>query len=132
MPIVRIDIQSGKSTAYKRAILHGVRHGITSALNVPDERVMLRIVETPADDIDATDIRSDRLTIVEISMLEGRDIELKHKLYRAVAKDLSFSPGLNEHDLVVLVNESGGECFFLNGRMACDVPASDGDDEDES
>ena len=66
MPIVRIDIESGKSAAYKRAILRGVRSAITGALGVPDERLMQRLAEAPAEDIDAFEVRSDRLTIIEV------------------------------------------------------------------
>ncbi len=132
MPIVRIDLQSGKSTAYKRSILHGVRTAITSTLGVPDERVMQRIVETPSDDIDLTDVRTDRLTIVEISMLTGRGVQLKAELYRAIAERLLENPGITRHDLVVLVNEGAGECFFLNGQTSCAPVESRSAEKDES
>jgi len=118
MPIVRIDIQAGKSTEYKRAILHGVRAAITEALGVPDDRVTQRIVETPAEDIDTTEIRSDRLTVVEITMLP-RPSNRKEELYRAVAKNLGTDLGISGHDLIVLVNDPAAECFFLNGQMQC-------------
>lgn len=124
MPIVRIDIQAGKSTAYKRAILHGVRDGITSALGAPNDRVMQRIIETPAENIDATEVKSDRLTVVEISMLPGRGPELKEELYRAISHRLGFDPGIAEHDLVILVNDPPAECFYLNGKIQCSSPAT--------
>jgi len=128
MPIVRIDIQSGKSTAYKRAILRGVREAITGVLGVPDDRVMQRIVETPAEDIDTTEVKSDRLTIVEISMLP-RSGELKEALYHEIGRKLSFEPGLAEHDLIVLVNDPPAECFYLNGAMQC-TPAAVATEDD--
>lgn len=123
MPIVRIDIQSGKSTAYKRAILHGVRSAITQVLGVPDDRVVQRIMETPVDDIDATEIRSDRLTIVEVSMLP-RTSEQKRGLYEAISRNLSFEPGIDAHDLFVLVSDPAAECFFIGGQMQCSLPSS--------
>lgn len=124
MPIVRIDIQAGKSTLYKRALLNGVREAVTSALGVPDERVMLRVIETPAEDIDATEVKSDRLTIVEVTMMSGRGAELKHALYSGIAKRLGLAPGVAAHDLVVVVNDPPGECFYLNGSIQCEVPGS--------
>lgn len=130
MPIVRIDIQAGKSTAYKRAILHGVRTALTTALGIPDERVMQRIVETPAEDIDTTEIKSDRLTIVEITMISGRSPELKKELFAAISKRLGFEPGISAHDLVVTLSEDAAECFFLNGAAQCSVPSA-GFGEDE-
>jgi hypothetical protein len=128
VPIVRIDIQAGKTTVYKRALLGGVRMAITSVLGVPDDRVMQRIVETPAEDIDTTEIRSDRLTVVEISMLAGRGPELKEELYRAISKRLSFEPGISEHDLIVVVNDPPAECFYLNGAIQCGPTAPADDD----
>lgn len=122
MPIVRIDIQEGKSTAYKRSILHGVRDAVVSALGVPEERVLQRIVETPAENIDAPEMRSDRLTVIEVSMLPGRDASLKQQLYRAISRNLSMKPGISEHDVVIIVHDPAAECFFLNGRIQCDMP----------
>jgi len=123
MPIVRIEIQAGKSTEYKRAILHGVRSAITEALGVPDDRVTQRISETPAEDIDTTEIRSDRLTVVEITMLP-RSSDRKEELYRAIAANLGTDLGISGHDLIVLVNDPAAECFFLNGTMQCSPPDS--------
>jgi phenylpyruvate tautomerase PptA (4-oxalocrotonate tautomerase family) len=122
MPIVRIDIQSGKTTEYKRALLRGVREAITEELGAPDDRVMQRIVETAREDVDTTDERSDRLTIVEISMLP-RAVELKEKLYQGIARRLTLEPGVSKRDLVVLVNDPAAECFFIDGSVQCATPA---------
>lgn len=134
MPIVRIDIQAGKSTAHKRAVLHGVRSAITLALGAADERIMQRIIETPAEDIDITANRSDALTIVEISMLPGRGPDLKSKLYEAIVANLSQNPGIHARDIMVLVNDPSAECFALGGVMQCTVAPTpaDSDEEDEA
>jgi phenylpyruvate tautomerase PptA (4-oxalocrotonate tautomerase family) len=128
MPIVRIDIQSGKTTSYKRAILHGVRSAITDALGAPDDRVMQRLIETPAENIDAPEVRSDRLTIVEVSMLPGRGPDLKRAMYEAIVHRLGEEPGIHAHDIMVLVNDPVAECFALGGIMQCTLPATDKDD----
>jgi len=125
MPIVRIDIQAGKTTAHKRALLRGVREALVEELGVPHERVMQRIVETQAADIDTAEVRSDHLTIVEIAMLR-RPPDLKEKLYRGISKRLGLEPGIAEHDLVVLVSDPAAECFFVNGNVLCDTPTASG------
>jgi len=122
VPIVRIDIQAGKSIDYRHALLSGVRRGVTSALGVPDERVTVRIVETPAENIDTAGVKSDRYTVVEISMLPGRGAELKEPMYQAIAEELVADPGITAPDLVVLVHDPAAECFYLNGVMAADRP----------
>ena len=128
MPIVRIDIQSGKTTAYKRDILHGVRTAVVESLGVPDDRVMQRLIETPAENIDAPEIRSDRLTIIEVSMLPGRGPDLKEALYSAIVQRLGEKPGIYSHDIMVLVNDPSAECFALGGVMQCTLTASPEED----
>ena len=131
MPIVRIDVQSGKSTAYKRAILRGVRSALTVALGAADERVMQRIIETPAEDIDTTESASDALVIIEISMLPGRGADLKSKLYEAIVANLSADPGIHTRDITVLVNDPSAECFAIGGVMQCTIAPADESEGDE-
>lgn len=131
MPIVRIDIQAGKTTSYKRDILRGVRGAVTSALGVPDDRVMQRVIETPADGIDTTEVKSDRLTIIGISMLPGRGADLKEKLYSAIVANLGESPGIHAHDITVIVHEPAAECFALGGVMQCALPSPAEEPESE-
>ena len=119
MPIVRIDIESGKSPAYRHAVLAGVRRGVTSGLGVADDRVTVRLCEIAGDNIDTAGAKSDRYTVVEVSMLPGRDAALKDAMYRAIAEELAAEPGISARDLVVLVHDPSAECFFLNGEIAC-------------
>jgi 4-oxalocrotonate tautomerase len=131
VPIVRIDIQSGKSTAYKRAVLHGVRAAIVMALDVPTERVMSRIIETPSEDIDITADRSESLTIIEIAMMPGRGPELKSRLYESICSNLSADPGVHAKDIMVLVSDPSAECFAIGGVMQCTLAPTPGADEDD-
>jgi phenylpyruvate tautomerase PptA (4-oxalocrotonate tautomerase family) len=122
VPIVRIDIQAGKSTAYKRDILHSVRAAIIEALGVPDERIQQRIVETPAENIDSPG-PSDQLTVIEVAMLPGRDAVLKQEMYGAIVAHLGETPGIHQHDITVLVSDPSAECFAIGGVMQCTLPA---------
>ena len=128
MPIVRIDIQAGKSTAYKRDILHSVRAAIVESLGVSYDRVMQRIIETPAENIDSAAATADHLTIVEIAMLPGRDAVLKQALYSAIVAHLGEKPGVHQHDITVVVSDPSAECFAIGGVMQCTVPAAPGAD----
>lgn len=131
MPIVRIDIQAGKSTAYKRDILHAVRSAIIESLAVPDERVMQRIVETAPENIDTSETRTDRLTIIEVSMLPGRDAARKQAMYSAIVTHLGEKPGIHQQDITVLVSDPSAECFAIGGVMQCTLPGAPSPSEDE-
>lgn len=124
MPIVRIDIEAGKTTQYRRAILHAVRRAVTSALQVPDDRVVSRLIEAPAENIDATDVRSDRLTVIEISMLSGRDAEKKSALFAAITEGLREDPGVAPHDIFVVVHDTPAECLCAGEPPSAPAEAS--------
>lgn len=115
MPIVRIDVHAGKSTAYKRTLFNNVREAISDALDVPESRVMQRIFESAPEDIDAPGRQPDRLTIIEITMLPGRDAERKRSLYDALVSRLGRAPGIAESDLMVVVHDPPAECFCIGG-----------------
>jgi hypothetical protein len=93
---------------------------------------MQRIIETPADDIDIAETRSDALAIIEISMLPGRGAELKSKLYEAIVANLSADPGIHARDIMVLINDPSAECFALGGVMQCTLAPTGADDDDEA
>jgi phenylpyruvate tautomerase PptA (4-oxalocrotonate tautomerase family) len=123
VPIVRIDIQTGKSTAYKREILSSVRTALVTALGVPNERVTQRVIETEPENIDSPEEnRSDRLTIIEVSMISGRDANLKQAMYQAIVAQLAERPGIHQHDITVIVNDPSAECFAIGGVMQCTLP----------
>jgi phenylpyruvate tautomerase PptA (4-oxalocrotonate tautomerase family) len=117
--IVRIDIQTGKSTAYKREILHSVREALASSLGASDDRIASRLIETPADNIDAPETRSDRLTMIEVTMLPSEDPDAEQKLYAAIVARLGEKPGIHQHDITVVVREPAAECFAIGGVMQC-------------
>ena len=133
MPIVRIDIQSGKTTAYKRDMLHSVRSAIVESLGVDTERVTQRIVETPSENIDAPEVRTDHLTVIEVAMLPGRDAALKSKMYTAIVEALGKRPGIHQRDITVLVSDPAAECFAIGGVMQCTISGEPlvTEDEDE-
>lgn len=116
MPIVRIDIQSGTSTEHKRALLQGVRTAITSALGVDDSRVAQRIIESSPEDIDAPGRRVDQLTIIDITMLSGRDAQRKRLLYEEIMARLANEPGISAENITIVVHDPPAECFCLGGN----------------
>ena len=132
MPIVRIDIQSGKSTAYKRAVLHGVRSAITAALGRG------RRARHAAPHRDAR--RGHRRHAEPLRLAhDHRDLDAARSRARSQEQALRGDrrqprrdPGIHAHDIMVLVNDPSAECFAIGGVMQCTLaPQSAEADEDE-
>jgi phenylpyruvate tautomerase PptA (4-oxalocrotonate tautomerase family) len=106
MPVVRIDITGPKPPAWKRALLSGVRSAVVESLNAADSRVTVRIVETPAEDTDMPTCRTERFTVVEVLMYEGRSHEMKAAASAAIRKRLGHDPGIEPSEVSVYFRDA--------------------------
>lgn len=107
MPFVRIDVTGPKSPEYKRALLTGTRGALTGVFGVPDSRVTVRVIETPAADIDTAPGRTERLTMVDVLMFEGRTAELKSEMTADLRERLAKDPGIEPSEVVVNFRDAG-------------------------
>jgi phenylpyruvate tautomerase PptA (4-oxalocrotonate tautomerase family) len=105
MPLVKIEIREGKSSEYKKAILDGVHEALVEALKIPDRDRFQRIYELDEDDFEVPLDRTDQATIIEIKIFPGRSLEAKKNLYQYIIKNLEKNPGINGHDVLVILLE---------------------------
>jgi len=120
MPFVRIDLRKGKPPAYLQEIGRIVYEALLS-VGVPahDRFQVISEHESEAFLFDPTYLgieRSDDLVIIQITWNEGRTVEQKKALYRAIADGLSASPGVRREDVFInLVEVKKENWSFGNG-----------------
>lgn len=131
MPLVRISLRRGKSTAYKQAIMTGVYESMHETFDVPEDNHFMLMTEHDADTfwfgrhylgIE----RSDDLVIIQITANNTRPTEKKKALYRHIAERLAVSPGIRREDVFISLVEVTKDCWSLgNGdaQYATDKPA---------
>jgi hypothetical protein len=95
MPLVRIDLRKGKQAAYREAISTVVHEALVSVGVPKDDRFQV-IAEHESENFvfDQTylDIRrSEDLVIIQITWNEGRTVDQKKALYKAIADGLATS-----------------------------------------
>lgn len=105
MPIVRVEMVGPKEGPYKRAMLRAVRSGVQDALGVPQERVTVRLLELEPECVDLPGCRTERFTVVEIMLYEGRTPELKLACTQAIRDNLADDPGIEASDVAVLYRD---------------------------
>jgi len=106
MPLVRIDITGPKSPEWKRALMAAARAAVTGTLGAPDERVTVRVVETPDDCVDVPDCRTRDFTVVEVLMYEGRSEEMKRAFVASLREKLAADPGIPQSEVTVVLRDS--------------------------
>jgi phenylpyruvate tautomerase PptA (4-oxalocrotonate tautomerase family) len=126
MPLVRIDLRSGKDELYRREISRIV-HEAMMAVGVPaDDRFQI-IGEHDADtfvfDPDYLGIhRTDDLIIIQITWNDGRTVDQKKALYKAIADGLSATLGVRPEDIFVNLVEVKKENWSFGNGVAQYAP----------
>ena len=122
MPLVRIDLQSGQPAAYKRGIADVVYHALVEVMGAPQHDQFEIITEHDGADliVDPQYLgipRTDRAVIIQITLNEGRTVEMKKAFYAAVADGLHDHVGMRREDVIINLVETKKENWsFGNGE----------------
>lgn len=92
-------------------ILHSC---LMDALQLPEEKRFQRFILMNKDDIYFPNDRSERYTIIEISMFEGRSAEVKKKLIRLIFKRVQVL-GFDVNDIEVTIFETPRSHWGIRG-----------------
>jgi 4-oxalocrotonate tautomerase len=106
MPLVRVELPTGKAADYRAAMDEAIQKAMHAALKVPlEERFQIFTEHAPGNRvIDRTYLRIDRSAdaiVVQVTLNEGRDADVKRSFYRELADGLRERVGLRLEDLVV-------------------------------
>ena len=121
MPLVRIDVQEGRTPAELRKIADVVQDVMLDVFAAPPRDRYQVITEHPVGHIIAEDTglgfeRSDGVTVIQIFQ-QGRTTEQKKAAYAELASRLSAECGVKETDLIVsIVANTQADWSFGLGR----------------
>jgi phenylpyruvate tautomerase PptA (4-oxalocrotonate tautomerase family) len=121
MPLVRISHRSDVSDAYRQALSNGVQEAMESTLNVPvNDRFHILTEHATGLIFDAHYLgieRSQDWVAIQITLRQGRTVEMKQALYRRIVANLVKQPGLRPEDvLICLVENELADWSFGNGE----------------
>jgi 4-oxalocrotonate tautomerase len=122
MPLARIDLPTGTSAEHRRAIGEVVYEAMLATLNVPKNDRFQVIVGHSAPDlvIDTQYLgiqRSGAAIVIQVTLNEGRSVDLKRAFYKAIADGLHQRTGLRREDVVInLVEVKKENWSFGNGE----------------
>jgi phenylpyruvate tautomerase PptA (4-oxalocrotonate tautomerase family) len=122
MPLVRIELRAGKPAEYRSALAEGVYQAMRTALNVPaDDRFI--VVSEHGEGSLVVDPgylgirRTPDAIVVQVTLNEGRTLEMKRAFYRKLADELEARAGVRREDVMVSLVEVKKENWsFGNGE----------------
>jgi len=123
MPLVRIEMLEGRPPEYRKAVLDGVHAALVEAFRIPPGDRNQVLHEHEHENFEIMEGKSLAFLIIEIVVFPGRSLEAKRKLYSAIVRNLSRSPGIAPDDvLIVLLEPPLTDWGIRGGQMASDVP----------
>lgn len=123
MPLVRIALRRGKSSAHIAALRNGIYAAMRESFNVPENDRFILVSQHDAEEFDYDPnylgiARSDDLVIVQIACNNTRTVEQKQAFYRSVAEKLAADPGMRPEDVFINLLETAKENWSFGNGIA--------------
>jgi phenylpyruvate tautomerase PptA (4-oxalocrotonate tautomerase family) len=117
MPNTRIEVKRGWIGEQRAAVIEAVHAAMVEAIGIPEHDRALRLIEHDPADFSAPPDKSDKYTLVEITLFAGRSADAKRKLYRAIVRNLS-ALGIPPMDIKTVLIEAPLENWGIRGGKA--------------
>jgi 4-oxalocrotonate tautomerase len=122
MPLVRIDLRKGKNATYREAVSRIVHEALVSVGVPKDDRFQV-IAEHDAENFvfDPNYLgvrRTQDLVMIQITWNEGRTLEQKKALYKAIADGLAKGLSLRREDVLINLVEVKKENWSFGAGVA--------------
>ena len=127
MPLVRIDLPQSIDGDRAQKIGETIHNAMTDVINVPKDDKFQVITRHPPEGRNVTSEYlgihySNNVLLIQITLNQGRTVELKKAFYQRVANDLA-ELGLRKQDVVINLVEVPKENWsFGNGEMQYAAP----------
>ncbi|GGI95946.1 tautomerase family protein [Pseudarthrobacter scleromae] len=121
MPLVRIDVNQGRSQEELQGLSRGVHDAILAEYGIPERDYFHILTEHPAGQIFAQDAglgfeRTSGVVMIQIFTQGDRSQEAKQRLFAAVAENLAEAGIAGEDVFIGYVENTAGDWSFGFGR----------------
>jgi 4-oxalocrotonate tautomerase len=123
MPLVRISHPAGKPASFVAKLSRGVHRAMVETFNVPEDDRFQIITAHEASGLVGPDeflgiAHTPDLVFVQITCADGRTVEQKKALYRAIADRLSQDTGVRHEDVIINLVETRRENWSFGNGLA--------------
>jgi phenylpyruvate tautomerase PptA (4-oxalocrotonate tautomerase family) len=123
MPSTRFETAAGWINGRHDQVIAAIQRALVEGLRIPSQDRDIRILEYPPQAFAPLPSAGPRASIIEISMIAGRSLDAKRRLYAALVHELSAF-GLAEHEVKVLIHEPPLENWGIHGKSLADTGVS--------
>lgn len=122
MPLTTIEVRMQYSSEQEIAIIDAVHAAMIEGIKIPEHDKIIRLIVHETHRFATPPGHGERYTLVSIDMFEGRSLNAKRALYRAIINNLE-PLGIPASEIFVLLRETTRDNFGIRGG----IPASEVD-----
>jgi len=105
-----------------KAKLSDVIHkSMQSVLGMPEDKRVHRFIPMDKSDFYYPGGRSDNYTVIEINMMEGRQIETKKSLIKSLFSEIELALDISPVDIEITIKEQPKHCWGFRGITGDEV-----------
>ncbi|HWX54064.1 MAG TPA: tautomerase family protein [Verrucomicrobiae bacterium] len=123
MPLVRISLIAGQPESHLRKISDAIHRAMVETIAIPPQDRFQIITEHNKSNVSYDPqylniARTDGLVIIQITLNQGRTVEVKKALYQRIAQLLSQEAGLRPEDVFINLVEVPKENWSFGNGVA--------------
>jgi phenylpyruvate tautomerase PptA (4-oxalocrotonate tautomerase family) len=127
MPLVRIALMKGRGPGFGKQVGEAVYRAMVNTMNVPERDHFQVITEHDDDSLIYDPLyldipRTHGVIIIQITLNEGRTVEVKKAFYQAVAESLHRELGVRMEDVFINLVEVKKENWSFGNGIAQYAP----------
>ncbi len=121
MPLVRVEILNGKTAEYKKTLLQAIHDALKLSLQIEDDDRFARLYELDVDHFEHRKAKTDRFTLIELTLLPGRSKELKRKVIKEITRLLAERLEILATDIIIIMHEPPLDNWGCYGEQASEL-----------
>jgi len=98
-----------------------IHQSMRSVLGMPEDKRAHRFIPMDKSDFYYPDGRSDNYTVIEINMMEGRQIETKKALIKSIFVAIESELNISPVDVEITIKEQPTHCWGFRGITGDEV-----------
>lgn len=105
----------------KAELSHVIQTCMKQVLGLPEDKRAHRFIPMEKEDFYYPGGRSDAYTVIEINMMEGRQLETKKRLIRSLFDNIENKLGIAPIDIEITIKEQPAHCWGFRGITGDEV-----------
>ena len=104
-----------------RTLSDVIQQSMTQVLGFPEDKRAHRFMPMDKADFFYPSGRSDAYTVIEINMMEGRQVDTKKALIKALFNNIGSALDISSTDIEIIIKEQPAHCWGFRGMTGDEV-----------